>query len=98
MTVPSSDIKDVLASLGSVPRAWIIRSLVGQGTPRSIDEIAETIGASRFDVERHVEALTKVGVLTPDRSALSGRVERFLVDQARLEEALAQFTTYLRGH
>lgn len=92
---PEPKIKDIAAALGSVQRTLIIRSLSGMPTPRSADEIAETINITRAQAQEHIDLLERLGVMQLTAPAHEAARPRYVVDNARLSAVLEQFSRYL---
>ncbi|MCY1692885.1 ArsR/SmtB family transcription factor [Curtobacterium sp. SL109] len=88
-------VLDIISGLGNVTRALIIRSLSGMATPRSADEIAETLNVSRDNAQEHIAVLAKLGVLTLTPAAGPTARPRYLVDTETLSRRLEQTRTYL---
>jgi DNA-binding transcriptional ArsR family regulator len=94
-TAPEPKITDIVKALGSVPRTLIIRSLSGMATPRSADELAETINITRDQVQEHIDLLVELGVMTLTDPAHAAARPRYLIDQETLRAVLEQQRRYL---
>jgi predicted transcriptional regulator len=94
-STPQPKINDIVTTLGNVQRTLIIRSMSGMSTPRSADELAETINITRDRAQEHIDLLVKLGVMTLTEPAHAAARPRYLVDTIALMSVVDQLRKYL---
>lgn len=78
-----ADIAPVFAALGDPSRLQLL-SRLGDGTPRSIVQLAEGIDFTRQGVTKHLRVLERAGIVKSERV---GRESRFLLEPAGIRDA-----------